>query len=183
MKFQKENKRKQHRTLYNEKSHKVSQLVTKEWWNGGDLFTIEKSDLNKGTGTTEYTRWCVNNKWQYVPTKVKFDYAISTSSKEEAINAVKINPNCFVCDNAKADYSYGTGRYWDAGHKLARQNGGLGDDENWVFPQNPSMNQGNSRLMYNQQYTFPFWRAHENDFHDKMNNLHPSYRCWWVKLE
>lgn len=39
MKFQKENKRKQHRTLYNEKSHKVSQLVTKEWWNDGDLFT------------------------------------------------------------------------------------------------------------------------------------------------
>uniref|UniRef100_UPI003FEDB556 hypothetical protein n=1 Tax=Bacteroides uniformis TaxID=820 RepID=UPI003FEDB556 len=183
MKFQKENKRKQHRTLYNEKSHKVSQLVTKGWWNDGDLFTIEKSDLNTGTGTTEKTRSYVNNNWHYVPTKVKFDYAISTSSKEDAINAVKRNPNCFICDNAKADYSYGTGRYWDAGHKLARQNGGKGDVESWVFPQNPSMNQGNSRLMYNQQYTFPFWRAHENDFHDKMNNLHPSYGCWWVKLE
>lgn len=76
MKFQKENKRKQHRTLYNEKCHKVSQLVTKGWWNGGDLFTIEKSDLNKGTGTTEKTRLYVNTNWQSVPTTVKFNATI-----------------------------------------------------------------------------------------------------------
>lgn len=180
MKAAKEHKPQQSRVIPLSTKYKNIQRVTKSPWNGGDLFTVEHSDLNRGTPTTDDTRTYVNNL-KSIPTKVHFDYAVSNVSTNDAVAAVKSDPNAYEADNIKADNPYKSGRYWDAGHKLARQNGGYGHLNDWVFPQTPSMNQGNSRLMNTQQYSFPFWREHENIFYNLMSNS-KAHGCWWLQL-
>lgn len=180
MKAIKENKQQQSRVIFLSTKNKIIQRVTKSSWNGGDLFTVEHSDLNCGTSTTDDTRTYVNTL-NCIPTKVHFDYAVSNVSTNDAVVAVKSAPNVYVADNIKADNPYKSGRYWDAGHKLARQNGGYGHLNDWVFPQTPSMNQGNSRLMNTQQYSFPFWREHENNFNKLMSDS-KAHGCWWLQL-
>lgn len=186
MKASKEYKPKQSRVIscnaqsFGNAKYEMIQRVSKSSWFGGDLFTVEHSDLNRGTSTTEVTRSYVNN-FNYVPTCVLFDYAVSDVSTNDAVIAVTRNPNAYGVDNINPDNSYKSGRYWDAGHKLARQNGGYGHLNDWVFPQTPSINQGNSRLMNSQQNSFPLWRKHENQFYNLMSN-HGAHGCWWLKL-
>ncbi|MDO1529057.1 DUF4157 domain-containing protein [Fulvimonas sp. R45] len=157
----------------------VQRRPKKESWGGGDLFTVLKSDLNTGTGTSKGTREYVNSPGTYKPSSVLFDYGADKSAIK-AKYKVTINKNAYEVDNSEADYSYKSGSLWDAGHKLGRQNGGLGDDNDWVFPQNPAFNQGNSRNMDDVEETYPLWREHENTFHQGVKD-HGS-GVWWIKL-
>ncbi|MGV3609585.1 MAG: DUF4157 domain-containing protein, partial [Fluviicola sp.] len=164
-----------------DESGKVVQRVpTQESWGGGTLFTVLKKDLGKGTVTSKGTREYVNDPSTYKPKKIKFDYATSGSTKV-AETAVITNPDAWVAKNPKAARSYKSGSYWDAGHKLGKQNGGLGDDNDWVFPQNPSLNQGNSRNEDDvPEETHPIWRSHEDHFHDDVESKGGG--VWWIQL-
>lgn len=120
-------------------------------------FTVLKNDLNKGTNTTKETREYVNS-WKAIPGTVNYAYEIydvsQADKKVDQDSGSTANPNPMKI-----------GQNWDAGHSLGRQNGGLGDDKGWVFPQNPQFNRGNS---YMGQKTYQDWRYCENVFHDSV---------------
>lgn len=120
-------------------------------------FTVLKNDLNKGTNTTKETREYVNS-WAAIPGTVNYSYEIydvnQGDKKVDQDSGSTANPNPMKI-----------GQNWDAGHSLGRQNGGLGDDKDWVFPQNPQFNRGNS---YFGQKTYQDWRYCENVFHNSV---------------
>ena len=172
-------KGKTNKPLINQSGGLVQRLPKKESHLGGDLFTVLKSDLNTGTGTSEGTRNYVNNPKTYKPDSILFDYQ-SAQSPKAGVKEVKGNKSAFEVENPEADYSYKSGKLWDAGHKLGRQNGGLGNDNDWVFPQNPAFNQGNSKNMSDVDETRPWWRQHEDDFHEGVKK--DGAGAWWIKL-
>lgn len=165
--------------LVNASGGLVQRTPKKQSWNGGDLFTVLDSDLGTGTGTSEGTRNYVNDPGTDKPDSILFDYATNKNTAK-ASQAVKGNKYAYETENPEADRSYKSGRHWDAGHKLGRQNGGLGDQDDWVFPQNPAFNQGNSRNMDDVEETYPLWRGYENDFHDGVAS--DGGGVWWIKL-
>lgn len=157
----------------------VQRLPKKTSHSGGDLFTVLKSDLNTGTVTSQGTRNYVNDPSTFKPDAVLFDYASANSTKKST-QTVTGNKNAYEVENPESDRPYKSGRYWDAGHKLGRQNGGLGNDDDWVFPQNPAFNQGNSRNMDDVEETHPLWRSHEDAFHEGVEI--DGGGTWWIKL-
>lgn len=133
---------------------KVIQLVSAVKLGNPYEFDVEKSDLGTGTATSQATRDSVNS-WVNVPTKIDWEYEIYNIA----------NGNKLVLDDKGTTDNPApqkTGQRYDAGHSLGRQNGGLGDDEKWVFPQNPQINRGN---MFNGTKTYKDWREPENIFH------------------
>lgn len=161
----------------------IQRIPDKSSYLGGDLFTVSKSDLGKGTETNTITQEHVNESSTPKPSSVYFDYA-TASGKIKATGIIKQEPLAYEVDNPVADSAYSTGKKWDAGHKLGKQNGGLGDNKDWVFPQTPAFNQGNSRLMNVATMksigaTYPLWREHENHFHDGVAS--DGAGCWWIK--
>jgi hypothetical protein len=157
----------------------VQRRPRKESWNGGELFTVLRSDLGTGTGTSSGTREYVNASSTTKPDSILFDYATSKNTAK-ASHEVKGNVNAYEVENPEADRSYRSGRMWDAGHKLGRQNGGLGNENDWVFPQNPAFNQGNSRNMDDVEETRPYWREHEDAFNAGVAS--DGGGAWWIKL-
>ncbi|ASS48208.1 MAG: hypothetical protein CHH17_05545 [Candidatus Fluviicola riflensis] len=156
------------------------QRVKKSFTQGGDLFVVLKSDLNTGTGTSKGTREYVNDDNTYKPEEILFDY-VTSNTTAKATATIKGNKKAYSVDNPEADKSYKSGSYWDAGHKLGRQNGGLGNDNDWVFPQNPAFNQGNSKNMddLDSEETRPAWRNIEDDFHEGVKK--DGAGAWWIK--
>ncbi|NEQ51678.1 MAG: hypothetical protein F6K11_16315 [Leptolyngbya sp. SIO3F4] len=170
--------------LVNAKGEVVQRTPKKSSYSGGDLFLVSSSDLNTGTDTSTGTRAYVNNSGTYKPSAVRFDY-MTASTGSSAKSKVVSNPKAFETDNPMSDSSYSSGSYWDAGHKLGKQNGGLGDVNSWVFPQTPAYNQGNSKNMSSTTMssigkTRPEWREHEDDFHSDVAKN--GWGAWWVKL-
>jgi len=164
--------------LVDESGKVVQRVPQKLSYGGGDLFIVLKSDLGKGTGTSKTTRAYVNNPGTPKPGAILFDYETANSTaKSQAL--VKGNKNAWEVENPEADRTYKSGSYWDAGHKLGRQNGGLGNDVNWVFPQNPAFNQGNSRNMDDVDETRPYWRQHEDDFNSGVRK--DGAGAWWMR--
>lgn len=157
----------------------VQRQPVKKSWKGGDLFTVLKSDLGTGTVTSKGTREYVNALTTGKPDSILFDYATEKNTAK-ASQEVKGNKNAYEVENPEADRSYKSGSLWDAGHKLGRQNGGLGDNNDWVFPQNPAFNQGNSRNMNDVEETNPLWRKHEDAFNEGVAN--DGGGVWWIKL-
>lgn len=121
-------------------------------------FTIVKADLGKGTATSQGTRDFVNG-WSAVPKNVNYSYDIMDVSNGDTVVVSDAGTSPNPPDHV--------GRPWDAGHSLGRQNGGLGDDDGWVFPQNPSFNRGNN---YFGAKTYKDWRYCENVFHDHVSD-------------
>lgn len=166
--------------LVNEAGQVVQRVPKKENHGGGELFTVLQSDLDTGTGTSKATREYVNAPSTPKPNSVLFDYASAKSAAKAKTEVIK-NSLAFEVDNPEADNSYKSGSYWDAGHKLGKQNGGLGNDTDWVFPQNPALNQGNHRNMDDDsEETHPEWRAHEDHFYQGVNT--DGGGVWWVKF-
>ena len=158
----------------------VQRKPTKESFDSGELFTVLKSDLNKGTATSQGTRDYVNDPSTYKPKSILFDYS-TAKTKKIATSIVLANRVALAADNPKAARSYKSGKFWDAGHKLGKQNGGPGNEDEWVFPQNPALNQGNSRNEDDvPEETHPIWRAYEDDFHQKVNR--DGGGVWWIQL-
>lgn len=131
-------------------------------------FTVLKADLNHGTGTSQGTRNYVNDpvSWPNVAGTVNYSYDI------------------FDLHNTLVDSDSGSApnppdhkaRNWDAGHTLGNQNGGLGDVNAWVFPQNPSFNRGNNHFGAK---TYHDWRYCENEFHKAVHaNGKGRWKVW-----
>ena len=152
----------------------------KKSFSGGNLYMISRTDLGTGSETNETTRSHVNNYNTTKPTQIRFDYDFDSNSENVAAKKVMNSSSYFWVNNPIVDHTYATGRYWDAGHKLAKQNGGYGDDINEVFPQSPFINQGNSRLMDNKEEAYPLWREHEMNFYNGVKEQ--GYGCWWIYL-
>lgn len=153
----------------------------KSAYDGGELFSVSSSDLDTGTATNSTTREYVNNPKTFKPTFVQFNYLFA-GTKQTSIK----NTLVYSVDNPQSTLSYSSGSFYDAGHKLASQNGGLGDDNDWVFPQNPSLNQGNSRLLSpaeksSSEKSYPKWREHEQYFHDEVKKN--GYGVWWIEFQ
>lgn len=111
-------------------------------------FQVQPQHLDTGTGTNQGVRNHVNGPAQ-VPGQVGFSWQVGDQGGSgEFQNAPSNN-----------------GR-WQAGHLLARQNGGLGNVNEMVFPQNGQINMGNS---YQGQPTFDQWRGHEQQFHNQVD--------------
>ncbi|WP_343606139.1 DUF4157 domain-containing protein [Fluviicola sp.] len=166
--------------LVNESGQVVQRVPSVESWGGGELYTVLHTDLGKGTVTSDGTRTYVNEGSTPKPKTIKFDYA-SAKHTGTAKNVVVKNPLAWAAKNSKADRAYKSGRLWDAGHKLGRQNGGYGDRNDWVFPQNPALNQGNHRNMDDSpEETHPIWRAHEDSFHNGVEQ--DGGGVWWIQL-
>lgn len=132
-------------------------------------FTVDKADMKNGSGTSTGTRDYVNS-WKVVPGTVNYSYKIYDVSNGDNL----VDQDAGTTDNPdpmKAN------QRWDAGHSLGRQNGGLGDVDGWVFPQNPQFNRGNS---YNGQKTYQDWRYCENVFHDSVNQYGKGRWTVWL---
>ncbi|GAB5418904.1 MAG: hypothetical protein Crog4KO_01150 [Crocinitomicaceae bacterium] len=154
----------------------VIQKVTKSSYDGGELFSVSRGDLGTGTDTTKKTRAYVNSPSTYKPSFVEINYLVGSSSFSAPIKQV------YSASNPQPTLGYSSGSLYDAGHKLASQNGGRGDVNDWVFPQNPAFNQGNSRNMTSSEKsstgkTYPVWRAHEQHFHNEVNRVGSG--VWW----
>lgn len=154
--------------------------LKKETVYGSELYMIEKQNLNTGTETTTDTREYVNSSSVTKPDEIRFDYEFDDSSAEEAANKVKRSDDYFWVNNPKPDKSYPSGNYWDAGHKLAKINGGFGDRNDEVFPQAPFINQGNSRLMNDHEDVYSLWKGHEKKFYDGVEEY--GFGSWWIKF-
>jgi hypothetical protein len=115
-------------------------------------FSVKKGDLGSGSNTNEGTRNFVNDVKTPVPSTVSWSYSSGTDSDSGTV------------DNDSSNKSSGR---WDAGHLLGRQNGGRGDLDDWVFPQNPQVNRGNSDDYGNP--TYEEWRKPENNFKEAVN--------------
>jgi hypothetical protein len=122
-------------------------------------FEVDKADMKDGTITNKTTQDAVNN-WSKDPTKIDWEYDIYDVSNNDQI----VDSDNGTTQNPKPQ-NYG--QRWDAGHSLGRQNGGLGDDINWVFPQNPQINRGNR---FNGKKTYKEWRETENVFHNEVKD-------------
>ncbi len=165
--------------LVNSTGALIQRAVTRSTHEGGELFSITKSDLGTGTATTQGTRDYVNDAKTYKPDTVLFDYATG-ANKVAGKNTVTARDEAHKMGNPEADRSYKSGKIWDAGHKLGRQNGGKGDENDWVFPQNPALNQGNRRNMDGIEETHTKWRAHEDEFRKGVDK--DGAGAWWIKL-
>lgn len=172
-------KGKMQKPIINQTGDLIQRLPKKESVDGGDLFVVLKSDLNTGTATSKGTREYVNDPSTFQPESILFDYK-TNSSTAKAKKEVNGNKMAYEVENPEADHAYKSGSLWDAGHKLGKQNGGLGNDNAWVFPQNPAFNQGNSRNMDDVEETNPLWRAYEDDFHEGVKA--DGGGVWWIKL-
>jgi hypothetical protein len=82
------------------------------------------------------------NNYGQPPAQVSFGYQAGGQSGFGQFDNVAPNP----------------GKPWHAGHLLANQNGGLGNNPDWVIPQNPSENCGG------------VWRAGEQGFHNAVQS-------------
>lgn len=93
---------------------------SKEKFSDGELYMVNRENLDTGTETTSKTREYVNCSSVKKPNLIYFDYEFDDSSAENAANKIKNNPlSLFWVNNPKPDKSYSSGKYWDAGHKLA----------------------------------------------------------------
>lgn len=120
-------------------------------------FNVTASDLGTGTDTNQTTRDAVNS-WSTFPTDIDWSYSIYTKANKyvDGDSGSTRNP-----PPQKSNQRY------DAGHSLGRQNGGLGNNVNWVFPQNPQINRGNR---FNGNKTYKEWREPENVFHNAVKD-------------
>ncbi|RUL79013.1 hypothetical protein [Dyella choica] len=158
----------------------VQRRPHKESYSNGDLFTVTKKDLDTGTDTSKATRKYVNEPNTPKPESISFDYATGKSGKVAKTTVTQRDDVIDDVDNPQADKAYDNGNYWDAGHKLGRQNGGLGNAKDWVFPQNPAINQGNNKNMNNEEKRHPLWRAHEDSFYEGV--AESGGGAWWIRL-
>ena len=118
-------------------------------------FEVQRHHLNTGTGTTRTTRNHVNDPATTVPQQVSFSYrAGGLTGNGEFANVPNTRPR-------------GSGNNWDAGHFVAKQNGGLGHVTHTVFPQNPQINQGH---LLRGERTYPLWKGHEHRFNRAIRN-------------
>ncbi len=107
-------------------------------------FRVYAADLGTGTNTTPAVRAWVQGR----PTQFRYT------------NCIAGVPQPWVQGWTAAPNPPPVGAPWDAGHVLARQNGGPGNlaNDNYIMPQNPQVNRGNAG-------TYASWRAHEVAFH------------------
>jgi hypothetical protein len=103
-----------------------------------------------GTATSQGTRDYVNNPSTPVPQEVR----MSWHSGQQSGATEFANPPSH------------SGR-WDAGHMVARQNGGPGNVNEGVFPQNAQINRGNS---LHGTPTFDTWRGHEQAMNQSLGS-------------
>jgi hypothetical protein len=133
-------------------------------------FEVEESDLGTGTKTSTETRDYVNDptKWPDVPGKVNFKYEVSDKETSD-----KVGEDQGTASNPPPGKE---GQRWDAGHSLGKQNGGLGDDTAWVFPQNPQVNRAN---FFQGTKTYKQWREPENVFHNMVKDYgEGKWKVW-----
>jgi hypothetical protein len=128
---------------YQDPSHHVRNL------RGRDVHTYEfdQSNLDQGTGTSQETRDFVNDPATAKPAEIQFGYSVGRGF------------------NGSGEFANGPdddGQY-QAGHRLARQNGGYGDRPEEVFPQNGAINMGHAG-------THADWRQHEQAIHDHVRD-------------
>jgi hypothetical protein len=126
-------------------------------------YNITSGDLNGGSRTDNTTRAHVRNPGTFKPANVTFEYKVTDNG-----NNLKATQAATTISNAITNVNYQPG-LWDAGHALARQNGGSGTNTNHVFPQDPETNRGNGGK-------WGLWRAHEANFH---NLVGTHGKGWW----
>jgi hypothetical protein len=129
------------------------------------IFEVDKNDMSGGTPTSIETREYVNEPKTPKHGTINWSYSIPGTKIKDSGTAS--NPSSIKSN----------GR-WDAGHLLGRQNGGKGDINSWVFPQNPQINRGNYDDADNPTYVD--WRGVENTFHDNVNTYGKG--IWQVSL-
>ena len=119
-------------------------------------YVIDSNELGRGTKTNPVTRNHVNNN-MIAPNNFNLVY-VTYTNKADALNDVG---HIYRSPILQVQNPVIPGTRWDAGHALARQNGGLGDIVNHVFPQNKIINRGWNG-------TYNNWKFYEQDFHNKV---------------
>jgi hypothetical protein len=112
---------------------------------------MSPQELTHGTGTNQGTRDYVNDPNTPVPQYVQTSYSMSGGQTGHT-----------EFQNLPSH----SGR-WAAGHTFARQNGGPGNVNSGVFPQNSQINSGNS---YNGTPTYDTWRRHEQNINTALRS-------------
>lgn len=130
----------------------TAQLTRIDIATGGPYeYAIDWLALGSGTGTTPFTRAAVNAQGN-PPNSFHFLYAIYNTAADTMADANRQAWGTAIVPNPPIP-----GTPWDAGHALARQNGGWGHTPAHVFPQNRNVNRGWNG-------TFGLWRQHEVNF-------------------
>lgn len=127
-------------------------------------YIVDKNALGTGSGTTPAIRNAVNAPNINPPQNLKLQYAIYNSLNAAQNGVPHVYQTIVNVPNPPLPKTN-----WDAGHALAKQNGGSGDNINHVFPQNRIINRGWAG-------TFGQWRGHEQTFHDDVQ-IH-GYGRW-----
>ena len=130
----------------------ITQFARLDIATGGPYeYAIDLFALGAGTGTTPATRMAVNAGF-IPPNPFNLLYAVyntpadtmADTNRQAWANVIVPNPPI-------------PGTNWDAGHALAKKNGGWGHIATHVFPQNRTINRGWAG-------TFGLWRQHEVNF-------------------
>ena len=133
---------------YDHPSHRVHDLRGRQV----HAFHVEPGQLDTGTETNQGTRDYSNGRVEGAPAPAaQWDARWGVGGQSGAGS---------FQNTAPAD-----GGVWHAGHLLARQNGGLGNVNAGVLPQNPQYNSG---VRLDGERTFDSWRGQEQQFHDQV---------------
>jgi hypothetical protein len=112
-----------------------------------NAFTVSPESLDTGTVTNQAVRDHVNNRngdpRDYGTAPAQYSYNFSGGG---------------TTGFGEFNNSPGASGNYQAGHIRARQNGGIGDEPGFVFPQNPSQNMGGD------------WRRLEQGTHNAVHN-------------
>ncbi|BAZ50299.1 hypothetical protein NIES4103_29150 [Nostoc sp. NIES-4103] len=115
--------------------------------------TVNPTDLGQGTGTTQGTRNYVNSI--SYPQQVSMSYSNGSQGGHTEFENAPLR----------------SGQRADAGHIRGQQNGGYGNQNAAVFPQNPQQNRGNH---LNGQPTRAIWREHEDNIRNLTQGGQPT---------
>lgn len=118
----------------------------------GTIYHVKKGDLNNGTPSTQAARNKVQNLGVFWQNPVNLEWNAGMTH---------VGP-LSISNPTTPKYN---GLHADAGHRLAKQNGGDGND---VFAQNTYINRGWDQGQ--------IWRSQEQAFH---NNVNSAGSGWW----
>ena len=153
-------------------------------------YSLDSKDIKTGSQTSQGTRDYVNgpnfNRDYYKGGSVRLSYNVMSNKTRVIDTKTSVDvPNPTLTEQQMALIRSRVNRstHWDAGHSFPMQLGGVGDNNAYVFPQFPPINQGNfNSIQIEEGFRNRFyWRCHE-DYFTSLMKLGGRHGEWSVSV-
>ncbi|MCI4671743.1 MAG: DUF4157 domain-containing protein [Bacteroidia bacterium] len=163
------------------KDNVIQMVIDKPFrkYNGWEGFSVHKADLGGGTDTNQSARDWVN-RWNDIPKSVSIQWLWPEPDPKDPKSQIMYTSDVYTVRNPETK-AYPRGGTWDAGHKLANSSGGSGTSHENLWPQTPSVNQGNTRQTPPTMLRIDgTWKDAERRFNETVRKY--GLAEWWIKL-